>query len=203
MLELLRHGHGVESWAPTGDVARVFFGGDNILVAVEYDFDEVERRRQHRLAPITNRRALHLLLSLPQGVAIPVAFLREKDLLTLQAMPAGVVDINDSEVRVVVSPALQLSSVGVVAATWKQGLRLASPYASYCARYVVLTREQRPAGSALAALEARFYGIGLAEHRDSCLDWVVSPAPFEADRFSAASWLMAERLTAALHDHAP
>ena len=199
MLELLRDGHGVESWTPTGDIARVFFGGVDILVAVSYDDDEVVRRQHHGFGVVTNRRVLQLLLSIPRGVAVPATFLRGKDLRLLQTMPAGVVDISDSEVRVVVSPTLRLSSVGVVASTWKQGLRLASPYAAYCARYVVLVRGLRASEATLATLEARYYGLGLAEHHDGRLDWLVSPAPFQADRFSAASWLMAERLTAALH----
>ncbi len=199
MLEILRDGRGVEPWTPTGDIARVFFGGDEILVAVSLDDDELRRRQHHGLDVITNRRVLQLLLSMPAGVAVPTTFLREKDLRLLRSLPAGVVEISDEEVRVVVSPALQLSSVGVMATTWKQGLRLASPYAAYCARYVVLTRGLRASEAPLATLEARYYGLGLAEHRDGRLDWRVSPAPFQADRFTAASWLMAERLTAALH----
>jgi hypothetical protein len=199
VLEILRDGRGVEPWAPTGDIARVFFGADEVLVGVSLDDDEVRRRQRHGLDVITNRRVLQLLLSLPAGVAVPATFLREKDLRLLQRLPAGVVEISDGEVRVVVSPALQLSSVGVVASTWKQGLRLASPYAAYCARYVVLTRGLRASEAPLATLEARYYGLGLAEHKDGRLEWLVSPAPFQADRFTAASWLMAERLTAALH----
>lgn len=199
MLEILRDGRGGEPWTPTGDVSRVFFGGDEILVGVSLDDDEVRRRQRHGLDVITNRRVLELLLSLPAGVAVPATFLREKDLRLLQRLPAGVVERSGGEVRVVVSPALQLSSVGVVATTWKQGLRLASPYAAYCARYVVLTRGLRASEAPLATLEARYYGLGLAEHKDSRLEWLVSPAPFQADRFTAASWLMAERLTAALH----
>jgi hypothetical protein len=199
MLEILRDGRGVEPWTPTGDIARVFFGGVEILVGVRLDDDEARRRQRHGLDVITNRRVLQLLLSMPTGVAVPATFLREKDLRLLQSLPAGVVEISGGEVRVVVSPALQLSSVGVVATTWKQGLRLASPYAAYCARYVVLTRGLRASEAPLATLEARYYGLGLAEHRDGRLNWLVSPAPFQADRFTAASWLMAEQLTAALH----
>ena len=198
MLELLRDGRGVESWTPTGDIARVCFAGDDILVAANHHKDEVHRRRRHGLGVITNRRVLQLLLSIPGGVAVPTVFLREKDLRLLQRLPPGIVEISDDEVRVVVSPALQLSSVGVVATTWKQGLRLSSPYAAYCARFVVLSRGLRTSDAPLATLEARYYGLGLAEVRDGRLDWLVSPAPFQVDRFTAASWLMAERLTAAL-----
>lgn len=198
MLEILGAARGVEPWTPTGHISRVFFGGEEILVAVNYDDDELRRRQHHGLGMITNRRVLQLLLSMPAGVSVPATFLREQDLRLLQSQPAGVVEISGGEVRVVVTPALRLSSIGVVATTWTRGLRLASPYAAYCARYAVITRGLRAADRALAALDARYYGLGLAEHRDGRLDWLVSPAPFEADRFTAASWLMAERLTAAL-----
>lgn len=198
MLELLRDGQGVESWAPTGDITRVFFGGDDILVAIRPDDEEVRRRRRHRLGAVTNRRALQVLLSMPRGVAVPVSFLQERDLRVLHSLPNSVAEISEIDVRVVLAPALRLLSVGVVAATWKQGLRFASPYAAYCERYVVLERGLRGADATLAILEARYYGLGLAECRDGHLEWLVSPASFPADRFSASSWLMAERLTAAL-----
>lgn len=200
MLELLRDGHGVESWSPAGDIARISFAGDDLLVAVDRDDSELARRRSHRLGVLTDRRALRVLLTLPRGVAVPTSFLTERDLRVLHSLPSGILELTDTDVRVVIAPAVSLFSIGVVARTWAQGLRISSPYAAYCARYVVLDRPHGPRTPPIeaAAMEARYLGVGLATHRADRLDWHVSPAPFEADRYSESSWLMAERFTAAL-----
>lgn len=200
MLELLRAGRGLESWAPTGEISLSCLDGVNVLTAVEPDPDEVERRRQHGLRALTNRRALQVLLSLPPGVAVPLDLLSAPDQRTVRSLPAGVVDLRYGTVSVEAKPALWLRSVGLVARTWKQGLRRSGPFAPYCARYVVLDAGRTRVDSQVAAIEARFYGVGLAVHEDGALSWLVSPAPFIADRFTAASWLMAERLTNALVD---
>ena len=126
------------------------------MVAVERDDDELARRRHHGLGALPNRRALQVLLSMPTGVAVPVTFLRSVDLRLLLSLPTGVVDLDGTDVRVALRPAVSLLSVGVVARTWKQGLEGVSPFASYCARYVVLDggRDQQARGFCVA--EARF-----------------------------------------------
>lgn len=198
MLDLLRDGCGTESWVPAGELGSLRFDRDEIMVAVERDDDELARRRHHGLGALPNRRALQVLLSMPTGVAVPVTFLRSADLRLLLSLPTGVVDLDGTDVRVALRPAVSLLSVGVVARTWKQGLEGVSPFASYCARYVVLDggRDQQARGFCVA--EARYFGVGLAVHRGGAVDWLVAPAKFQATRFSPASWLMAERLTAKL-----
>lgn len=200
MLELLRDGYGVEPWAPTGEVVRLRFDGDEILLAVNREAEEISRRRQHGLGALTHRRALQVILSMPRGVAVPLDLLRSADQRVLDALPPGVVEMNEADARVLLSPAVSLLSVGLIGRTWKQGLRISSRFASYCARYIVLDGRRLHSDTTLATIEARYFGVGLAEHRDGCLNWLVSPAPFQADRFTAASWLMAERLTEALSE---
>lgn len=198
MLELLREGHGLESWAPRGDISQMRLDGNDLVVAVDRNDAELARRRERRIGTLTNRRALRVLLSMPKGIVIPLNFMSENDLRVLHALPAGMVEITESDVRVLISPAVSLLSVGVIARTWKQGLRLSSPYAAYCARYVVLDQcgsRHAAQNLSMAMVEARYFGVGLAEHRPGHVEWLVSPAPFAADRYSDASWLMAERLT--------
>lgn len=198
MLDLLRRGRGAESWVPAGELGTLCFDHDEFMVAVERDNDELARRRHHRLGALHNRRALQVLVSLPTGVAVPATFLRSADLRMLRALPAGVVEVDEVDVRVVLRPAVSLLSVGVVARTWKQGLERVSPFASYCARYVVLEGGLHQQDRGFSVAEARYFGVGLALHRGDAVDWLVSPARFQASRFSPASWLMAERLTAKL-----
>lgn len=196
MLELLRHGSGAESWTPTGEVTRTRLDDVELIVAVHRDMEELERRRRVGLGVVTSRRVLEFVLAFPRGVAIPSSFLREEDQRLIHSLPRGVVQVSEDEVRVCLTPLVSLLSVGVVARSWKAGLRISSSYAAYCARYVVL--EGTRADTQTAALEARYLGVGLAQHRDGELAWLVSPAPFPADRFTPASWLMAERVAGAL-----
>jgi hypothetical protein len=196
VLDLLRHGSGAEPWTPTGEVARARLEGAELLLAVERDPQEEERRRRVGLGVITSRRVLEFVLTLPRGVAIPRSFLREEDLRLIYALPRGVVDVSDAEVKIRLMPVISLLSVGVVARSWRAGLRSSSSYAAYCARYVVLDRAR--SDTQMAAMEARYLGVGLAVRRDRGLDWLVSPAPFPSDRFTASSWLMAERVAGTL-----
>lgn len=199
MLEILRAGRGVDPWAPSGAVSSVPLDGQEILAAVNLNRDEVERRSRHGLVALQHRRALQLLLSIPRGVNVPLSLFRSADRRLLAAMPPGAVELDRCTVSAALRPALSLLSVGVVASTWKQGLRATSRFASYCERYVVLRQRRRLVNPAVAAVEARYYGVGLALHHDEELEWLVSPEPFHADRFTAASWLMAERITEARH----
>jgi hypothetical protein len=197
MLELLRDGHGVEPWAPTGQLEQIRHGDGEFLAAVDLNRAELSRRRRHRMGSVTRRPILEVLLSLPRGVAVPLALLSAQAHRTVANLPAGVVDIADDQVCVLLEPALSLRSAGVIASTWKAGLRRSASFASYCARYVVVDAAPRRVSRAAmeaATMEARFYGVGLAVHRDGELDWLVSPAPFDVERFTASSWLMAERL---------
>lgn len=199
MLEILSAGRGVEPWAPSGDVSGVPLDGQEILAAVEHDREEVERRSRYGLVAVPHRRALQLLLSIPLGVDVPLSLFRSADRRLLVAMPPGAVVLDRDNVSASLRPALSLLSVGVVASTWKQGLRATSRFASYCERYVVLRQRRRLMDLAVAAVEARYFGVGLALHHDEELEWLVSPEPFHPDRFTAASWLMAERITEARH----
>jgi len=194
MLELLYNGRGVEPWVPTGDVAQVTVASQAILAAISMDAAEVDRRHRLGVRPVTNRRVLELVLAMPAGVAVPLDCFRPADQRLLGAQQAGVVACERGHVQALLQPALSLRSVGVVAATWKQGLRQSSRFAAYCARYVVLDGLLGSDQVDSAAMEARFYGVGLAVHRDRSLDWLVSPAPFPFGRYTAASWLMAEQV---------
>jgi hypothetical protein len=194
MLELLSVGGGLEVWRPQGDVSWLHLGASRLIAAVQPDEAELRRRGQHGLRAVKNRRLLATLVTLPSGVAVPWNLIQPRDRVVLEGQSESIVERLGEDVTVVLRPALKLLSVGAVASSWRRGLRLTSPFASYCARYVVLSASSKRRDTAWAETEARFYGIGLAELGRGGLRWRVAPAPFTATRFTAASWLMAERV---------
>lgn len=198
VLELLARGQGVEPWVPHGKVSWVPLDGHQVMAEIVRSASETRRRKHVGLRAVLDRRVLRVLASLPWGVAVPVDWLDVSDRKLLRRLPRSVVDWSDSSVQVLLRPAVELLSVGVVARSWQDGLKRSAAFAPYCARYVVLTECRRRQDLSWAQSQARFYGVGLAVCRDDELDWRVAPAPFRADRFTAASWLMAERVTEAL-----
>lgn len=176
----------------------VRLGGSELLVEVRRAESEIQRRQAQRLSPVLSPRVLRVLAALPAGVAIPDDLLDASDSRLLRGLPESVVEWCGSSVRVVARPAITLVSIGAVAATWQRGLSMTGPYASYCARYVILDGLRGLRDVPWATAEARFYGVGLAVRADNGLDWKVAPAPFHAERFTGASWLMAEQVAEAL-----
>lgn len=182
----------VDLHASPPHVARIPVGGTEIVVSFHRDEAETDRRCRHHLAPVTDRRVLALLLTLPEGVAVPWSFLAEADRRLVEQLPEGIVKRTAADVRVVLTPTISLAGVGVVASTWEQGLSRSSPFASHCARTVVLygSRAAGATEKTCAALEARYLGVGLAVHHGGRLGWLTPPAPFQAGQFSPVTWLM-------------
>lgn len=203
MLDLLRAGQGVESWVPTGEVAQLELAGTPVVVAVDRNKVEGQRRQVAGLGSIEDRRALDVLLSMPGDASVPWSLFAPWQQRVLRALPAGVVERSGSQVRRMLKPPVSVLSAGFLASSWEQGFRRSAVLASHCARYVVVDSPKDPGGLVVEALEARYYGIGLAAVRRGRLDWLVSPAPFEAEWFSASAWQMAEHVWAALRAHGP
>jgi len=199
VLELLLAGRGVESWVPTGEIAQVELAGTRVVVAFDRNDAECERRQSAGLESFEDRRALEVLLSMPGDASVPLSLFAPSQQRVLRSLPESVVERSGGQVRQVLNPPLTVLSAGFEAATWKQAVRRSAMLASYCARYVVVNPTKKPGDLVLEALEARYYGVGLAALKDGSLDWLVSPAPFNADWFSASAWMMAERIWAALH----
>lgn len=198
MLDLLPVGHGVESWSPTGELSWATVSGQDLIVAVQRNHGEMGRRRDSGLGPVLDRRLLRLLLAIPQGVPMPGDLFSATERRLLRGQPSSIVHWHGSAVTVLLRPVVSVLSVGVVAPRWSLGLRRTSPFASYCARYVVLDTRRRIVDTSWEQAQARFYGVGLAIHAPGALEWAVAPARFRAERFTASSWLMSERIAAAI-----
>lgn len=198
MLELLMAGHGVESWVPTGDISEVELRGSQLFVATEVNSAERERRHALGVDAFEDRRALEVLLSMPGDASVPLGLFSASQQRVLRSLPSWVVERSGDHVRRVLSPPVSLLSAGFEASTWRQGFRKSALLASYCARYVVVDTAKEAEDLVLETLEARFYGVGLSVLNDAGLEWLVSPAPFNADWFSASAWLMTEQVWSAL-----
>lgn len=154
--------------------------------------DEIERRAEAGIGGILDERLLEALLVLPVDIPVPAEALDADTQRELSAAPPGCVDfVGHTVVRRAVSP-IRVLSAGVCAATWSDGLRQAGQFASYCERYAVLTGPAEDIDH--AAMEANFYGIGLATltRGSESLRWIVRPASFRATRETVASWHFAE-----------
>jgi len=197
VLELVRAGHGVERWAPTGDLAPAVLLGNEVLLGFRRNETELARRAAFGLGAMTDRGSLELLVSMPVDAAVPGVMFGGGDRAAMRRQPEGVFGREGEYVRRLLQPGVTLLSVGVEASNWKQGFERVAPFASYCSRYVVV-RPRRRADLEFAAFEARFYGVGLAVVNGSELEWLVAPALFVVERFTAASWLMAERVVESL-----
>ena len=198
MLDLHAGARGVECWAPEGEVGLAVLGDQEVVVAYDQDVEEARRRAAAGVRPVLERRTLQVLLDLPQGSWVSLSLLRPADQSRVRRLPRGLVAVEGDGVMRLARPALAVRSIGVAASTWRRGLRLSAPYASYCSRYVLLQPRRARGDLTMATLEARYYGVGLAVAEGDSLDWLVAPAPFAADRFSASSWLLAEQVADAL-----
>jgi len=172
-----------------------------LFAELEVDAREFERRRGVGLGAVTDRQVLQGLLSLPPDTALPVSLLSSSARRALARMPAGVVEVRAAQVARLLRPALSLRSVGVMATSWAAGFGVVAEFASHCTRYVVVPGRPRGRRRDLdeVAVEARYYGVGLAVFDDD-LEWLVGPREFVPERFTAGAWLTTERMLEALAD---
>lgn len=154
--------------------------------------DEIERRAEAGLGGILDESLLEALLVLPVDIPVPAEALHADTQRELSAAPSGCVDfVDETVIRRAMSP-IRVLSAGVCAATWSDGLSQAGQFASYCERYAVLTSPADDLDH--AAMEASFYGIGLATmtRGSESLQWIVRPGSFRPTRETVASWHFAE-----------
>lgn len=182
------------SWAPSGELHAVGLGGYQYLLGLLSVSDELARRREHGLGSVTDLRTLEVLSSLPVDVPVAAKVLGSEALSVLRPLPSAVVEFDGAKVVRHLAPAVVLESAGVFATTWKQAVARISALASYCTRYVILGGDRGRAQMELATMDARYYGLGLATVAGGELEWLVEPAPFRPERFTASSWLLAEKV---------
>jgi hypothetical protein len=129
---------------------------------VEFDLDEVQRRAEHGLDSITDRRSLEALASLPLGVSIPRARIDPIVLVMLDAAPRGAVEHHGNRVRRRWRPALKLTGVVSEVRSLVEGVRHVAILASQAPRGVVVCSARKPQRSSMDW--AAELGIGVA-HR--------------------------------------
>lgn len=175
-------------------------GPAGVVVDVTPDHDELGRRRECGSRPILDLDLLNLLLKLPLGRPVPTDGLSGYEQRKLNsAQRVGAVSLTTVERQRCatrwVGPALKAHHVTVTATRWLHGLSVASRFAPYASRDLIL--DQLPTDDLGLRLQADYMGIGVcvADGGPSApLRRVVEPAPFAPARYTGASWLFTERL---------
>jgi hypothetical protein len=175
---------------------------DHVVVAVvRLAEDEHRRRIQAGVEAIRDRNLLATLLKIPADIPIRADSLSRYDREVLCRAPAGVAEFLGATVTRLLTPPVRVESVFVPGRQWKTGLRSASRFAPYSERTLVLRR--LPGDADDLALEASYFGIGVAVHERGRIKSVLDPAPFRPFRFTAASWTFLENVYSTLLAHPP
>jgi hypothetical protein len=166
--------------------ARIWSGS----VLLQVDHAEHARRQAAGLGALTNLGTLDLLMTLPEGMAVPVATLSDSQRRALRRLPAGTVTTADQQVtRLAVRPVRAVLAT-VRGRCSRTSLERASKFAPFCSRRV-LTRV-RPDLETL--IEYDFYGVGVTyQHADGAEESLSSPRPWVPQRHTPAGWWFAER----------
>lgn len=177
-------------------------GRMDVVIDVDLDERELHRRQQDRCGPILNLDLLNLLVAMPRSSTVGKEAVSDYDwrLLRIGAR-SGAVEITtvDGATGAIrrASPPLSVQHVTVVATRWRNGLSIASRFAPYGSRELILDR--LPADDVELRLEAGYLGIGISvrgDGPDAPPSRIIEPAPFAPARYTGASWLFAERLLA-------
>jgi len=171
--------------------ACVRMQGRSAVVFAELDEAECDRRGGDGPG-VEGWEALDLLMTLPQGEAVPERVLTPAQRVLLDGLPEWAVERADGNVvrlsRVPLRPVLAVAFTR----RWAPGLRTAHVFSSMCAQAVVLPGAPN---DPLVAIEADQYGVGLGvgvagvEPRS-----VVAPEPFRLRRHTVARWWFAEHV---------
>lgn len=175
-----------------------------VVLEVELDREELRRRRRSGVGQILSLDLLNVLARMPvasvQDVQHPSDYLwrllrtgERQAALALEAIEGpGAARV----VRRAVEP-LSVRHARVRAGSWRTGLTVASRFAPYCSRELVLG--QLPTDEVGLELEAAYLGVGISIGTSDPAEPVkriIEPAPFVVARHTGARWLFAERLGA-------
>lgn len=185
-------------------VTRARARGCDVSVDLYIDTLEVERRRRVGLGSLLSLDLLNLLLRLPLGSRF-----RQQDFSAYQwgllTRAGEAVDLERNAgrhgwVTRWAVPPVDVEMVTISARSWRSGLDRASRFAPYAARRVVL--ERMPIDDTLLRLEAAYRGVGIAVSdsavggEEDHFNEIVVGAQFAPQRFTGASWRLAEVLFA-------
>lgn len=161
------------------------------LVFHRLDRTEHARRQAAGAGWLDEFRPLEMLMNLPVGMPVPRASLGARLRPEVRVLPHGAaVRDRHSVTRLAVRP-LRVDLVVVRAPGWRSGMDLASQFAPFARRAMVLERVPRNLDELL--MEADFYGIGVFAARRGGVQMLVEPAEYRAVRFTTAAWRFAEQ----------
>ncbi|MGO4455296.1 hypothetical protein [Arthrobacter sp. RAF14] len=176
--------------------------GHEIEVLVDENIGELSRRRSSGTKPLLSLDLLSVLVMMPRSVAVPLGRFEDYDRRRLSSgQRAGAVEMSTiggvRHVTRIAEPPLAVRHVKVRSGRWRTGLNVASQFAPYASRELILDRF--PSDELEMRLEADYLGIGVSVRDDTDragVRLVVPPAPFSPARYTGASWLFVERLLA-------
>jgi hypothetical protein len=166
-----------------------------------YRRDDVEwdRRRRNGVGAVADLETLDVLMDLPAGMPVPVHSLHPADHRLLRQLSGGVVRCQGGMVVRDLVPALQPLLAIVRAREWQRGAEVASRFAVYCPRLVVLPESPHDLDVVLS--EASLYGIGVAAGGAGSPQILIEPAPMVDWQPTSAGWTFSEQIYAQVRDH--
>ena len=160
------------------------------LLGYRLDREEHERWRRLGLGGVVDAGQLELMLGLPVGLPVPVTSLTNLERVRLRKASTAAVSVVDGyAVRQAVAPVVAEQAV-VPTRSWRSGLAVATRFAPFCARAVLLRK--LPADVDELMERAAFYGVGVIRAAGDDLQTFVQPRAFRRMRFTAAGWQFAE-----------
>lgn len=160
------------------------------------EVDEHARRRSFRLSAITNRRTLHILMSLPWLEPVPLTWLSADVRAVLENLTAGTVEIYAGYVRRLITPAVRVEHAYVRRSRWQDAITAASTYGPFCRRSIVTPQLPRNPDGLL--FEAKLRGIGVIVETGDAVTTVVQAESWSERQFKPASWAFREYAYAAI-----
>ena len=166
--------------------------GADALVFYRLDGIEHARRRAVGAQPLDTFRPLETLATFPVGIPVPQAALKPAVCARVRRLPRGAAVCTQDEVTRLAVPPLRVELIVVRAPGRRSGLELASQFAPFARRAMLL--ERRPPRFEELLLEADLYGIGVLVGDDGQLEVAVEPAAYRPRAFTTAAWRFAEEI---------
>jgi hypothetical protein len=166
--------------------------GADALFFYRVDGTEHARRVDAGAERLDRFGPLDTLMALPVGVAVPRDAMDPSLRTAVRALPRGAATVDSNAVtRLAVRP-IRIELIVVRAPSWRRGLKLASQFAPYSRRAMLL---ERPRGALDEVLmEAAFYGVGVLVPGEEGLQMVVNPEAYRPERYTPAGWLFVEEM---------
>lgn len=177
-------------------------GYANATLHLVIDHAEHARRQAAGMTVATGHGfgGLDHLMSLPEGIPVPLDGLTKEQRTYVRKAPAGVCTVDDGHVtRHAVRPCrIAMASVRYDT-TYLTALNSAARFAPFCARQVIVKRlPKRPVDRMADVMEFGFWGIGIVlEHPDGRLETALPAEPHQPKRHTTAAWWFSERAYAA------